>query len=54
VIVEEDVMDRACSMHADMRNAYEILVRKPGGKRALRRPTCRWKDNIRLDLREVR
>jgi hypothetical protein len=30
----------------EMRNAYKILVRKPGGKRPLRRPRCRWEDNI--------
>jgi hypothetical protein len=33
-----------------MRNAYNILVRKPQGKGPVRRPRCRWKDNVRLDL----
>jgi hypothetical protein len=37
----------------EMRDAYEILVGKPEGKRPLRRPTCRWEDNIRMDLREI-
>jgi hypothetical protein len=32
---------------------YRVLVGKPEGKRPLRRPTCRWKDNIRVDLQEV-
>jgi hypothetical protein len=36
-----------------MRNAYNILVRKPKGKRPLRRPRCRWEDNILMDLREI-
>jgi hypothetical protein len=36
-----------------MRNAYIILVGKPGGKRPPRRPRRRWEDNIRMDLREV-
>jgi hypothetical protein len=36
-----------------MRNAYNVLVRKPEGKRPLGRPRCRWEDSIRLDLREI-
>jgi hypothetical protein len=35
------------------RNAYRILVGKPEGKRPLRRPRCRWVDNIKIDLREI-
>jgi hypothetical protein len=35
------------------RNAYRILVGKPEGKRPLGRPRRRWKDNIRMDLREI-
>jgi hypothetical protein len=35
------------------RNAYRILVRKPGGKRSLGRPTRRWVDNIKIGLREI-
>ena len=26
---------------------------KPEGKRPLRRPSCRWEDNIKMDLQEV-
>jgi hypothetical protein len=37
----------------EMKSAYKILVRKPEGKRPLRRPTYRWKDNIRTDLMEM-
>jgi hypothetical protein len=37
----------------EVRSAYNILVGKPEGKRPLRRPRCRWKHNIRLDLREI-
>jgi hypothetical protein len=36
-----------------MRNAHNILVGKPEGKRPLRSPICGQKDNIRLDLREI-
>jgi hypothetical protein len=35
------------------RHAYKILVRKPEGKRQLGRPTRRWVDNTKMDLREI-
>jgi hypothetical protein len=37
----------------EKRNAYKLLVRKPGGKRPLGRPRRRWVDNIRMYLGEV-
>jgi hypothetical protein len=37
----------------EKRNAYRLLVGKPGGKRPLGRPRCRWMDNIRMNLGEV-
>jgi hypothetical protein len=37
----------------EMRNAYSILVGKPEGKRPLKRCRRGWKDNIRMDLREI-
>jgi hypothetical protein len=37
----------------ERRNAYRLLVRKPEGKRQLRRPRHRWVDNFRMDLVEV-
>jgi hypothetical protein len=36
-----------------MRNAYNISVGKPEGKRPLGRPRCRGEDNTRTDLREI-
>jgi hypothetical protein len=33
------------------RNAQRILVKKHDGKRPLRRPRCRWVDNIKMDPR---
>jgi hypothetical protein len=33
---------------------YWTLVGKPEGKRPLGRPRCRWVDNIKMDLREIR
>jgi hypothetical protein len=29
------------------------MVRRPEGKRPLERPRCRWKHNIKMDLREI-
>jgi ribosome biogenesis protein Nip4 len=37
----------------EMRNTHKILVRKPRGKRPLRRPRHKQEDNIRIDLQEV-
>jgi hypothetical protein len=38
----------------EKRNEYRILVGKPEGKRPLGRPRCRWVDNIKMDLREIK
>ena len=35
------------------RNAYRILVGKPEGKRPLGRLRRRWKDNIKMNLKEM-
>jgi hypothetical protein len=37
----------------EMRNAYNIFVRKPGVMRPLKRPRHRWEDNIGMYLREL-
>jgi hypothetical protein len=37
-----------------MNRAKRILVGKPEGKRLLGRNGHRWKDNIKMDLREIR
>ena len=34
------------------RGVHKVLVGKPEGKRPLRRPRCRWDDNIKMDLQE--
>ena len=36
------------------RAAYRILVREPEGKRPLGRPSGIWKNNIKMDLKEIR
>jgi len=35
------------------RGVHRVLVGKPKGKIPLGRPRRRWKDNIKMDLREV-
>jgi hypothetical protein len=37
----------------EWRGVYRVLVRKPEGKRPLRRLMLRWEDNIKVDLQEV-
>jgi len=32
------------------RAVYRVLVGKPEGRRPLKRPRCRWVDNIRMDF----
>jgi hypothetical protein len=38
---------------AKMRNAYKILVGNPTGKRPLGRTRRKYKDNIKMDIREL-
>jgi hypothetical protein len=35
------------------RGAYRVLMGKPEGRRPLERPRRKWKDNIKMDFREV-
>jgi hypothetical protein len=37
----------------ERRNAYRILVGKPEGRISLERPSSRWVDDIKMDLREI-
>jgi hypothetical protein len=37
----------------EMRHAYKVLIGKPEGKKPLRRPTHRWKDDIRMNLMKI-
>ena len=46
-------MARHVARMEQSRNAYKVLMGKPEGKRPLGRPRRRWKDNIKMDLREV-
>jgi hypothetical protein len=46
-------MGRACSTNGETRNAYRILMGKPEGKTQLGRPSRRWVDNVKINLREI-
>jgi len=36
-----------------MRNAYKISIGKPEEERPLGRPRCKWRGNIKMDVREL-
>jgi hypothetical protein len=38
----------------EKRDVYRLLVGKPEGKRPLGRLRCRWVDNIKIELGEIR
>jgi hypothetical protein len=44
-----------CGTHwgGEGRSVYRVLFGRPEGKRPLARPRRRWKDNIKMDLREI-
>jgi hypothetical protein len=46
-------MGRACRTNGEKRNAYRILVGKPGGNRPLGRARRRWMDDIKMDPKEI-
>jgi hypothetical protein len=37
----------------EKRRAHRIFMGRPEGRRPLRRPRCRWEDNIKMDLQHV-
>jgi hypothetical protein len=46
-------MGRACSTIEEKYKAYRILVGKAKGKRPLGSPSSTWRDNVKMDLREI-
>jgi hypothetical protein len=42
-----------CSTNGEKRKAYNLLVRKPEGKRTLGRPRRKWVNNIKMGLLEA-
>ena len=37
----------------EVRSAFKILTSTPAGKRSLRSPRCKWKENIIMDFKEI-
>jgi hypothetical protein len=46
-------MGEACSAYGGGEKLVQVLVKKPEGKKPLRRPRLRWEDNIKMDLQKV-
>ena len=46
-------MGRTCRTYGQFRSAYRVLVGKCEINIPLGRPTRKWEDNIKMDLREV-
>jgi hypothetical protein len=48
-------MGRTCNMKGRMRrNAYNILIESSEGKNLLGKLRCRWKNNVKIDFRDIR
>jgi hypothetical protein len=52
--IKEDGMGRTCSTYGEMRNALKILVGRPEVKRTVGKPQRRWKNNIKMNINEIR
>jgi hypothetical protein len=39
---------------AQIRKEHKILVREPEGKRSLGRPRCRWNEDVKMPVTEIR
>jgi hypothetical protein len=44
----------ACDREGERRGAYRVLVAKTEGKKQLGKPMRRQKDNIKMDVKEVK
>jgi hypothetical protein len=43
-------MGKACNSHTE----HRIFVGETKGRRPLGRPRCKWKDNIEMDVRDIK
>jgi hypothetical protein len=46
-------MNRHVALMIAIRKTYRTLVRKPEGKKPFGRPTQRWEDNIKINLKGI-
>jgi hypothetical protein len=49
--IKKNEMGEACGVHGDKRGTYNVMVRKPEGKRTLGRPRLKWEYNIKMGLK---
>jgi hypothetical protein len=52
-ILDEDQISGTCTTLDEDEKVYKILAGKPDGRRPLRRPRRRWKNSIKMDLKEI-
>jgi hypothetical protein len=51
--MKKNVVGGHAARMGDERKVLEVLVGKPEGKSPLEKPRRRWKDGIKMDLREI-
>jgi hypothetical protein len=51
--IMQDKMDRSCNMYGRGQKCIKNFSGKPEGKKTIWKNRCRWKNNIRMDLREI-
>ena len=51
--IEKNEMGGICSTYGERTGVYIILVRKPDGEKSFGRNRCRWKDNVKMDLKDL-
>jgi hypothetical protein len=47
-------MGGMCGTYGESRGAYRVLVERSEGKTPLGRPRCRWEDNTKMYVQEVK
>jgi len=52
--IEKNEIGGACSKYGGEGRVYRVLVGKPDGRKPLGRYRRGWKDNVKMDLREVK
>ena len=52
--IQKTEMGGAYGKNGERRDVYRGLVGKPEWKRPLLRPSCRWEDNIKMTLQEIK
>jgi hypothetical protein len=52
-LIEHNEMGEHVTCMAERTGVFRVLVGKPEGRRPLGRPSCRWEDNMKMDLQEV-